>query len=146
MTEDKLELLFRKQKGFRDQFIENNPQSEYTIQNYPYERVIKLHLADDDEKAEQRKVIPWKHWKKKNPDGTYVNASLIDTAFTSEDQSTQEQFNQAGSIQTYLQNEFVDRLHFFIQEAIELGFTPETLIEQYLAKHEENYARQERGY
>lgn len=146
MTEDKLELLFRKQKGFRDQFIKNNPDNEYTKERYPYERVIKLHLADDDEKSEQRRVISWKHWKKKNPDGTYVNASLIDTAFSSEDQATQEQFDAAGSVRKYLQNEFVDRLHFFIQEAIELGFDADLLVNMYLAKHQENYARQERGY
>ncbi len=146
MTSDKLELLFQKQKGFRDDFIKNNPDNEYVNERYPYERVIRLHLADDDEKSEQRKVIPWKHWKQKNPDGTYVNASLIDTAFTSEDQATQSQFDQAGSVKKYLQNEFVDRLHFFIQEAIELGFTPDTLIEQYLAKHAINYKRQEEGY
>jgi hypothetical protein len=146
MAEDKLELLFRKQKGFRDQFIKNNPDNEYVKERYPYERVIKLHLADDDEKAEERRVISWKHWKKKNADGTYVNGSLIDTAFSKEDQATQKQFDEAGSVKEYLQNEFVDRLHFFVQEAIELGFTPDLLIEKYLAKHEENYNRQARGY
>lgn len=144
--EDSLVYLFRMQKHFRDEFIKNNPNNEYVKERYPYERVIRLHLADDDEKAEERKVIPWKHWKKKNPDGTYVNGSLIDTAFSQEDQATQKQFDEAGSIQAYLQNEVVDRWHFLLQESIEVGLTPETLVAKYIEKNKENFNRQERGY
>src|SRR5690606_10442537 len=106
MTEDdKLEFLFMAQKAFRDEFIEKNPDNEYVKESYPYKRIIMLDLADDDEKAEVRKVISWKFWKKKNPNGTYVNGSLIDTAFAKEDQATQKQFDEAGSIREYIQNE-----------------------------------------
>ncbi len=143
---DSLELLFNMQKKFRDDFIRKNPTSDYVIERYPYERIIKLHLADDDEKAEERKVIPWKHWKKKNASGFYVNSSLIDTAFTSEDQATQKQFDEAGSIKEYLQNEIVDRWHFLLQESIEAGLDAELLVKKYLEKNKENFNRQDRGY
>lgn len=42
--------------------------------------------------------------------------------------------------------EIVDMLHFFLNYAISVGMTSEEMYNMYMAKNEENRARQQRGY
>jgi hypothetical protein len=45
-----------------------------------------------------------------------------------------------------LQYEWIDKLHFMLNEAIAIGLTPEKITNYYAAKNAENRERQRRGY
>lgn len=45
-----------------------------------------------------------------------------------------------------VKEEYIDALHFFINVAIAIGFTPEEIYTMYLEKNKENIDRQKRGY
>jgi len=42
--------------------------------------------------------------------------------------------------------EVIDMLHFFMNYAISIGMTPGEMYNMYMAKNEENRARQQNGY
>ncbi len=48
--------------------------------------------------------------------------------------------------QTECKFEIIDMLHFFMNYAISVGMTPQEMFNMYMAKNEENKARQQRGY
>ena len=48
--------------------------------------------------------------------------------------------------QTECKFEIIDMLHFFMNYAISVGMTPKEMFNMYMAKNEENKARQQRGY
>ena len=80
----------------------------------------------EDEISELLARLPWKKWK---------NYSIEERAgWTSDEQRTETLF------------EFVDAMHFFLNIAIILGFTPEELFHYYVEKNKENHNRQDRGY
>lgn len=151
-AEDSLELIFEKQKELAAYYSEKQPDSYYHHgpHRYPNEKIVLGMLAIEDEFAELRKVIPWKWWKTKNPDGTYYNDSLEDTDYdknflTSEDKATQQQLIQ-NTLQEYIQKEVIDIGHFYIQMCIDAGLDAKKLVELYLEKHSENKRRQDSGY
>lgn len=72
--------------------------------------------ALSNEVEELRDSIPWKWWKKSEPD--FQNAKV----------------------------EVVDLFHFVIASALILGMTPEDLLEAYKKKMEVNIRRQQLGY
>lgn len=45
-----------------------------------------------------------------------------------------------------LQFEWIDKLHFMLNEAIAIGLTPEMITNLYASKNQENRERQKRGY
>ncbi len=67
----------------------------------------------------------WKPWKTKHEEA--MNRSLADL---SSDELKELQF------------EWIDKLHFIINEAIALGLTPETITNYYVAKNKHNVERQ----
>lgn len=81
-----------------------------------------LHL----EEAELLERLPFKEWK------TYPAAAL--DGFTSEEQRLETLF------------EYVDMLHFFVNIALNLGFTADEVAKAYAIKNQENFDRQARGY
>jgi dimeric dUTPase (all-alpha-NTP-PPase superfamily) len=70
--------------------------------------------------------LPFKHWKKYNPEQRQD--------FTSEEQK----------LETYY--EFIDIMHFFMNVGLLLGIDGDTAWRLYATKNAENWARQDRGY
>ena len=71
----------------------------------------------------------WKRWKK-------AFDSYADKKFS--DLSTEDQLE--------CKFEIIDMLHFFLNYAISVGMSSEEMYNMYMAKNEENRARQQRGY
>lgn len=71
----------------------------------------------------------WKRWKAAHP--KYKSLKFSDLS---------------DSDQLECKYEIVDMLHFFMNYAISIGMTPAELYNLYMAKNEENRARQLRGY
>lgn len=70
--------------------------------------------------------LPFKHWKK-------YPAEMI-TKWVSKEQRDETLF------------EYIDALHFFFNIGIILGFSADEIHAYYMAKHQENKDRQNRGY
>ena len=81
------------------------------------ERVSVLATAMIHEAIELQRLTNWKWWKKP-------------TKFDD----------------TRAKEEVIDLWHFLVQTSIELGMTPEEILEQYLRKNQINKERQEKGY
>jgi hypothetical protein len=71
----------------------------------------------------------WKRWKSAH-----------------EDYSDKKFSDLSESDQTECKFEIIDMLHFFMNYAISVGMTPQEMFNMYMAKNEENKARQQRGY
>lgn len=71
----------------------------------------------------------WKRWKADHP--KYKNLKFSDLS---------------ESDQLECKYEVIDMLHFFMNYAISIGMTPAEMYNMYMAKNEENRARQARGY
>jgi len=71
----------------------------------------------------------WKPWKAKH-------SQAMDRSFSdlSDDELKELHF------------EWIDKLHFMLNEAIAINLTPELIVNYYLAKNQENRDRQTRGY
>jgi hypothetical protein len=71
----------------------------------------------------------WKPWKANH-------SQAMDRSFSdlSEDELKELQF------------EWIDKLHFMLNEAIAINLTPELIVNYYLSKNQENRDRQARGY
>jgi hypothetical protein len=71
----------------------------------------------------------WKPWKAKH-------SQAMDRSFSdlSDDELKELHF------------EWIDKLHFMLNEAIAINLTPELIVNYYLAKNQENRDRQSRGY
>jgi dimeric dUTPase (all-alpha-NTP-PPase superfamily) len=81
------------------------------------ERISVLATAMIHEAIELQRLTNWKWWKKP-------------TKFDD----------------TRAKEEVIDLWHFLVQTSIELGMTPEEILEQYLRKNQINKERQEKGY
>lgn len=91
-----------------------------TSSGYPQlreERISVLATAMIHEAIELQRLTNWKWWKKP-------------TKFDD----------------TRAKEEVIDLLHFLVQTSIELGMTPQEILEQYLRKNQINKERQEKGY
>jgi hypothetical protein len=71
----------------------------------------------------------WKRWKAKH----------LEARATPFDSLTHEELLE-------LQYEWIDKLHFLLNEAIAIKLTPELIFAMYFAKNRENIDRQKRGY
>jgi hypothetical protein len=71
----------------------------------------------------------WKKWKKAHE--SYSNMKFSDLSETD---------------QLECKFEVIDMLHFFMNYAISIGMTPGEMYNMYMAKNEENRARQQNGY
>lgn len=71
----------------------------------------------------------WKRWKK---------------AFDSYSDKKFSDLSQEDQLECKF--EIIDMLHFFLNYAISVGMTSEEMYNMYMAKNEENRARQQRGY
>jgi hypothetical protein len=71
----------------------------------------------------------WKPWKNKHAEAMERPLSAL----------TSDELKE-------LHFEWIDKLHFMLNEAIAIGLTPETITNYYASKNKENRARQARGY
>jgi dimeric dUTPase (all-alpha-NTP-PPase superfamily) len=81
------------------------------------ERISLLATAMVHEAIELQRLTNWKWWKKPT------------------------KFNQ-----TRAREEVIDLWHFLVQTSIELGMTPNEILDEYLKKNQINKERQEKGY
>jgi dimeric dUTPase (all-alpha-NTP-PPase superfamily) len=81
------------------------------------ERISVLATAMIHEAIELQRLTNWKWWKKPT------------------------KFDDARA-----KEEVIDLWHFLVQTSIELGMTPEEILEQYFRKNQINKERQEKGY
>jgi len=81
------------------------------------ERISLLATAMVHEAIELQRLTNWKWWKKP-------------TKFD----------------QTRAREEVIDLWHFLVQTSIELGMTPNEILDEYLKKNQINKERQEKGY
>ncbi|MFZ0894054.1 MAG: dUTPase [Candidatus Nitrosopolaris sp.] len=81
------------------------------------ERISLLATAMVHEAIELQRLTNWKWWKKP-------------TKFD----------------QTRAREEVIDLWHFLVQTSIELGMTPNEILDEYLKKNQTNKERQEKGY
>jgi dimeric dUTPase (all-alpha-NTP-PPase superfamily) len=81
------------------------------------ERISLLATAIVHEAIELQRLTNWKWWKKP-------------TKFD----------------QTRAREEVIDLWHFLVQTSIELGMTPNEILDEYLKKNQINKERQEKGY
>jgi dimeric dUTPase (all-alpha-NTP-PPase superfamily) len=81
------------------------------------ERISLLATAMVHEAIELQRLTNWKWWKKPT------------------------KFDQARA-----REEVIDLWHFLVQTSIELGMTPNEILDEYLKKNQINKERQEKGY
>ena len=81
------------------------------------ERISLLATAMVHEAIELQRLTNWKWWKKPT------------------------KFDQTRAIE-----EVIDLWHFLVQTSIELGMTPNEILDEYLKKNQINKERQEKGY
>lgn len=118
--EDKLELLFRKQKKLTKQMrnMENKMSSIYKRREiFRGYRIFMLSSALIHEAIELQRETDWKWWKRES----------------------------CMSLEN-CQQELIDIWHFVIQLSIELKLNPTNLVDKYTLKHIENISRQKKGY
>ena len=117
--EDKLEELFAKQYALQTDVMHYEFSSMSEIERGEFVRNYSLYCID--ELSEMLHEVPfYKLWKKYSTDAA-ANTVAWQKA----------------------RMEFVDALHFFLNIAIGLGFTPDELYKMYCAKNEVNHKRQE---
>ena len=80
-------------------------------------RISALSTAIIHEAVELQRTTNWKWWK------------------------TPTEFNKAEA-----REELIDIWHFIVQASLELGLTPEDILQEYTRKHEINRQRQKDGY
>ena len=80
-------------------------------------RISALSTAIIHEAVELQRTTNWKWWK------------------------TPTEFNKAEA-----REELIDIWHFIVQASLELGLTPEDILQEYARKHEINRQRQKDGY
>ena len=135
--EDALSFLFNMQKGIQEDVYGHNFENiRSSIRNLK-EFIDWNEEAIRDEDREFQAALTgihtypgcWKPWKSKHREA--MSRALSDL--------TEEELKE-------LQYEWIDKLHFMLNEAIAIGLTPEKITNYYAAKNAENRARQKRGY
>jgi dimeric dUTPase (all-alpha-NTP-PPase superfamily) len=127
--DDKLELLFQKQKALISQEldssnrdnnkkVENKMKRLYQVKE-PFQgyRIFMLSSALLHETVELQRETDWKWWK-----------------------------SDKGVDHQKIVEEIIDLWHFLIQLSIEAGIDPDLLVTKYMQKNRENTKRQESGY
>ena len=147
--DDSLDLIFEKQAELLAHLNKEKPDNYYNgPERYPFEKVMHMMTAMSDEFSEVRAGLNWKHWK------TYESPEEDDSCCCNYSdphnelpdlEATQRQIISNSKLE-YLQKEWIDIGHFYIQGAIELGITPKKFLELYLNKNKENQERYENGY
>lgn len=157
---DSLTLIFLKQQQLLDHLNKSKPGNYYAgPERYPFEKVMHMMTAMSDEFSEVRAGLNWKHWK--SYEKTEMGFGEDDSAPDFESkippnlpqnfldlpdlEATQEQLIENSKLE-YLQKEWIDIGHFYIQGAIELGINAKKFLELYLNKNKENTKRYESGY
>ncbi|HET6591124.1 MAG TPA: dUTPase [Candidatus Nitrosocosmicus sp.] len=128
-SDDKLELLFQKQKALISQEldssnrdnnkkVENKMKRLYQVKE-PFQgyRIFMLSSALLHETVELQRETDWKWWK-----------------------------SDKGVDHQKIVEEIIDLWHFLIQLSIEAGIDPDLLVTKYMQKNRENTKRQESGY
>lgn len=121
-SEDKLETIFQKQKELHRAIMTYSPSigSQYWkkfLSISKEERISALCTAIIHEAVELQRLTNWKWWKK----------------------SIEFDENQA-------KEELIDIWHFVVDASIELGMTPQDILDEYLKKNQINKDRQKNGY
>lgn len=167
--QDSLDLIFQKQKQLLEYLNQSKPDNYYTgPERYPFEKVMHMMTAMSDEFSEVRAGISWKHWKTyEHSDLNLLAENEVELAdndpltkkmfdafeeggptkpfLTDEQRTTQKQILDNSKLQ-YLQKEWIDILHFWVQGAQELGLDSKKTLELYLNKNSENHSRYQEGY
>ena len=122
---DSLRILYTIQEGLQKRLGKHQEYKDANMHQKACEAIYNKHCLED-ELSELLARLPWKKWKK------YSSEEL--KTWISDEQRTETLF------------ELVDGLHFFLNIAIILGFTPEEIFHYYIEKNKENHNRQNRGY
>jgi dimeric dUTPase (all-alpha-NTP-PPase superfamily) len=122
---DSLKILYDIQEKFQDRLGKLQEYKNSNMHQKACEVIYNKHCLED-ELSELLTRLPWKKWKK------YSFEELKN--WISDEQRTETLF------------ELVDGLHFFLNIAIILGFSPEEIFQYYIEKNKENHNRQIRGY
>lgn len=143
---DSLELIFREQRNLLDYLNHSKPDNYYNgPERYEHEKVMHMMTAMSDEFSEVRAGIPWKHWKTYTEEEDYVPSEDDSNSVPPDIKATQQQILKESRL-SYLQNEWIDILHFWIQGAMELGLDAQTTLDLYLNKNKINHERQDQNY
>ena len=134
---DSLAFLFNMQKGIQEEVYGHNFENiRSSIRNLKQFIDWNEEAIRDEDREFQAALTGihtypgcWKPWKSKHNEA--MSRALSDL--------TEDELKE-------LQYEWIDKLHFMLNEAIAIGLTPETITNYYAAKNAENRARQKRGY
>jgi hypothetical protein len=135
--EDSLAFLFNLQKGIQEEVYGHNfTEIRSSIRNLKKFIDWNEEAIRDEDREFQAALTGihtypgcWKPWKSKHHEAMDRPLSAL----------TQDELKE-------LQYEWIDKLHFMLNEAIAIGLTPETITNYYAAKNAENRDRQRRGY
>ena len=121
-NEDMLKTIFQKQKELHQTIMTYSPSidSQYSkkfLSLSNEERISALCTAIIHETVELQRLTNWKWWKK----------------------MLEFDENQA-------KEELIDVWHFVVDASIELGMTPQNIVDEYIKKNQINKDRQKNGY
>jgi dimeric dUTPase (all-alpha-NTP-PPase superfamily) len=121
-SEDMLKTIFQKQKELHQAIMTYSPSidSQYSkkfLSLSKEERISALCTAIIHEAVELQRLTNWKWWKK----------------------MLEFDENQA-------KEELIDVWHFVVDASIELGMTPQNIVDEYIKKNQINKDRQKNGY
>jgi dimeric dUTPase (all-alpha-NTP-PPase superfamily) len=120
-NEDMLKTIFQKQKELHQTIMTYSPSidSQYSkfLSLSNEERISALCTAIIHEAVELQRLTNWKWWKK----------------------MLEFDENQA-------KEELIDIWHFVVDASIELGMTPQNILDEYVKKNQINKDRQKNGY
>lgn len=121
-SEDMLKTIFQKQKELHQAIMKYSPSidSQYSkkfLSLSKEERISVLCTAIIHEAVELQRLTNWKWWKK----------------------MLEFDENQA-------KEELIDVWHFVVDASIELGMTPQNIVDEYIKKNQINKDRQKNGY
>lgn len=133
---DALELIYNMQKSIQEEVYGYNFEEIQSSIGKLKEFIDWNEEAIRDEDREMQNAITgihtypscWKPWKSKHKEA--MARSLSDL--------TEEELKE-------LRYEWIDKLHFMMNEAIAIGLTPEMITNYYVAKNKHNVERQKRA-
>ena len=120
LNNDKLDLIFEKQKILQKRFIDFNQADLAYKQKY----INLMILSCLDELSEVLRETAWK------------NPSFVEFGWKNTQIFDNEKFKE----------ELVDLAHFFINLCLASGMSSDEFFERYINKNKENHARQNRNY
>ena len=134
--EDALELIYHMQKSIQEQVYGYNFEEIQSSIGKLKEFIDWNEEAIRDEDREMQNALTgihtypscWKPWKSKHKEAMARPLSDL----------TEEELKE-------LRYEWIDKLHFMMNEAIAIGLTPEMITNYYVAKNKHNVERQKRA-